>query len=151
MDNDTELSGLVSVLSTALAEGNYRGAMATLAAQWAGRSPAGTMYCTLPDFPGTWVRFATRGYPFALRKLWRETNDDRAILALILARVEGWNFVSAVTGLPLELPAKDARLPECVDELDDALVVWLIGAFRRWWTVDLHLPRPNSLPPSPVA
>ena len=149
MDHVTELSGLVSVLSTALSAGNYRGAMESIAAQWIGRSPVGTVYCTLPDFPGTWVRFATRGYPFALRRLWAETKDDRTTMeAIILPRVEAWNFVSATNGLSLPLPPKEQRPLECLDDLDDPLLVWLINAFWQWWRAGLHLPRPNSLPPS---
>jgi len=120
--------------------GEWAQAMASLADAWNDASEFGMVACGLPDYPGVWVRFVTRGYPFSLRRQWEEAKDS-AVLSIILPRITDWNMLD-VDGNPLPLPPNE-RPPTLLDNVDDAVVIWLIRAFWRFWRIDLTTPRKN--------
>jgi len=122
--------------------GEWPQAMASLAGAWNEASEFGTVTCSLPDYPGVWVRFATRGYPFSLRRAWEEAKGDDAVLSIILPRILAWSVVD-VDGLPLPLPPDGERPTTLLDNIDDAVVIWMIRAFWRFWRIELPVPRKN--------
>ena len=122
--------------------GEWAQAMASLAGAWNEASEFGTVACNLPDYPGVWVRFATRGYPFSLRRTWEEASGDAAVLSIILPRITVWN-VADVDGQTIPLPQNGERPTALLDNVDDAVVIWMIRAFWRFWRIDLSVPRKN--------
>lgn len=110
--------------------GEWERAMAALADAWreSGTAP-GVRHCTHPEFPEAWVRFRGHGYPFRLRQDLDGARDDAVVLRIILPYVEDWNLTE-VDGKPVDKPGGQAA-PELLDNVDEALVVWLIGEFYR--------------------
>ena len=105
----------------------------------------GRAVCDRPEYAGVWVQFKTTGYPRKLRREWDAANAD-ATLAIVLRYVIAWN-VRDVDGADVALP--DGERPAALmDNVDEAVIVWLIRAFARFWLVDLTAPRPNSSAPS---
>jgi len=126
--------------------GEWARAMTAVAEAWRDASEFGTVTCGLPEYADVWVRFRTSGYPFSLRKQWEQANDEGA-LDLILPRVVAWNLRD-VDGLSVDLPEGERQhaLQErtlVFDNVDDALVVWMIRAFFMFWRRDLTGPRKN--------
>ena len=121
--------------------GEWAQAMMSLAEAWNDASEFGTVACGLPDYPDVWVRFATHGYPFSLRRQWSEANDDSSVVSIILPRVVSWSICD-VSGNPVPLPDGE-RTVSLIDNVDEALVVWLSRAFFVFWRRDLPTPRKN--------
>mgnify|MGYP003394147071 CR=1 FL=1 len=110
-------------------------------------SELGKIICDRPGYESVWVRFKTRGYPFRLRDEWRETNDVGA-LALILRYVVEWNLPD-MDGNAITLPSESPRSPSILDNVEETLIVWFIGAFAQFWRVGLPSAEKNSPAPSP--
>ncbi len=110
-------------------------------------SEFGRVDCKEPQFPGAWVKFKTSGYPRKLRREWDNANAN-GTLEIILRYVEAWN-IPALGGDVVALPAGE-RKADLMDDVEDALVAWLIRAFLNFWLNELTAARPNSLPPSPT-
>lgn len=98
---------------------------------------------------GAWVRFRTSGYPRKLRREWDAASPDESAV-ILLRYVEAWSVVD-VDGQPVELPAAGGRTAALLDNVEDALVMWLVRSFLRFWLTDLVAPRPNSSAPSPAS
>ena len=81
---------------------------------------------------GVWVQFKTKGYPFKLRREWESLTDDAAVLGIVLRYVESWSLKD-VNGNEIVLGPD----PAVLDGAEDALIVWLIGSFSRFWRVEL--------------
>ena len=102
----------------------------------------GRKTCDVPGFEHVWVRFATRGYPRKLRREWDEADAD-GVQRIVLRYIQEWN-VPDVAGAPVPLPAAPAEHPSSLlDDVEDAVVVWLVRAFQRFWLVELLAPRPS--------
>jgi hypothetical protein len=142
----TELS---EQIKTHLSTGDYSAAHYELIQAWNEAADFGRVYCDVPEFTGTFVKFKTRGYPFALRQQWEESTEQNFVTSTVLSYITEWNLAD-VNGQPIDLPAGE-RSPRLIDNLEDGLVVWLVGAFRRFWRITLLAPRKNSSPPSPTA
>lgn len=106
----------------------------------------GLKQCDLPGFEHVWAQFRTSGYPFRLRREWDAASGEQAI-ALVLGYIVDWNLTD-VDGAPVALPAGPRSLA-LLDNVEDALVLWLVRAFQRAWRYDLTAARPNSSAPSP--
>lgn len=115
--------------------------------------------CDVPGYEHVWVQFRTSGYPRKLRREWDAAADVDATLAIVLHYVQAWGLTD-LSGQPAALPAArpwplpagltEAEHPaRCLDEVEDAVVAWLVRVFTQFWLVELTTPRPNSLPPSP--
>src|SRR3990170_2031149 len=102
--------------------GEWAQAMASLAGAWNDASEFGTVACNLPDYPGVWVRFTTRGYPFSLRRAWDEVKGDDAVLSIILPRIAEWSIVD-IDGKPIHLPLDGDRPTTLLDNIDDTVVI----------------------------
>lgn len=137
--NATELSGQLTEL---LAAGEWAEAARRLAAEWAAVSEWGLYRCELPEQPAAWVQFKTTGYPFKLRRQWEEAKNDAEVLALVLPRVERWSITGA-NGEPLADPQACLADLHLLDELEEALLMWLTRCFWDFWRVKLLQPRKN--------
>ena len=137
-----DASELSEQIRQSIESGEWSLALSALAGAWGEVSEFGTVYCHLPDYPGVWVRFATRGYPFSLRRTWDEVKGDDAVLSIILPRVTAGNMLD-VDGNPISLPPDGERPTTLLDNIDDTVVIWLIRAFWRFWRIELSVPRKN--------
>ena len=136
-----DASELSEQIRQSIESGEWSLALSALAGAWGEVSEFGTVYCHLPDYPGVWVRFATRGYPFRLRREWESASTDAALIGIILPRVTAWNMPD-VDGNPIPLPSGERGI-EILNDADDSLVVWLLRAFWRFWRIELPVPRKN--------
>ena len=102
--------------------------------------------CEVEGFESLWVEFKTSGYPRKLRKEWDEAESD-GVLSIILRYVKDWNL-AGIDGKSITLTLE--RPASLLDEVEDAVVVWLIRAFQSFWLWELPQPRKNSLPPSTI-
>ena len=109
--------------------GEWSQAMSIVADAWNEASEFGTVICDSPEYPGLWVRFKTRGSPFALRRQWADA-DDQGVVEIMLRYVTAWNLID-VDGKPIELPTNGDRDPSLLNNLDEMLIVWLIRRFVR--------------------
>lgn len=100
--------------------------------------PLGKKVCTVPGYEACWVQFKTAGYPRKLRREWDESKGGDDTLAIVLRYVSAWHIVD-VTGQVVE--PGDVR---ALDEVEDAVVVWLSKSFTQVWLRDLLTPTPNS-------
>lgn len=100
--------------------------------------PFGTKQCDVPGYEDCWVSFRTSGYPRKLRREWDEAEVDERY-ATLLGYVSAWNLRD-LAGAALE----NTRQPGCLDNVEDAVAVWLLRAFTTFWLVELPAPRPNS-------
>lgn len=92
--------------------------------------------CKLPGFENVWVKFKERGFTFGKRREWSEINSDPAALEFLLPFVEEWNVPDQDGGaVPVSLAG--------LDNVEDRLVVWLIGEFGAHWR-ELITPPKNS-------
>ncbi len=97
--------------------------------------PFGKKFCDIPGYTDCWVQFKTSGYPRKLRKEWDAADPDqtwaivaRYIVASELKDVDG-NIV-AFTG--------------DTSNVEEAVYLWVIRTFAKFWLVELLQPRPNS-------
>ena len=108
----------------------------------------GLKTCDLDGYAGVFVKFKTSGYPFSLRQRWAEAPDDRAAVGLILPYVLEWNILD-MDGKAIPLDAKrGSELLDSLGNVEDKLIIWLIGAFVNFWRRELAYPKKNSSPPS---
>jgi len=137
-----DASELSERIANLVREGMWSEAAAEVARAWKELSAFGTRRCDLPEFPDVFVRFHTIGYPFRLRRQW--TDEDRAdgLLEIILPHVAEWNLAD-LSGKPVSL-SDGARHATLMDDVDTALVLWLVRQFSQFLLVDLASPRPNS-------
>lgn len=99
----------------------------------------GKKQCTVPGYESCWVRFKTSGYPHKLRREYDDAKTATAIWAIVTRYVAEWQLTD-LTGQPVPFaPELDA-----VDNVEDAVVSWLIRAFTDFWLRELLQPRPNS-------
>lgn len=103
----------------------------------------GKVDCDLSEYPGVWVKFKTRGYPFKLRQQWRDAKDDAEIASITLRYIEAWGLVD-IDGKDVPLPATKDRPYDLLADVEDALVVWMVREFKKFWQFDLVSARPNS-------
>ena len=104
--------------------------------------------CDRAGFENVWVQFKPSGYPFGLRRRWLADTNEVTTIETVLGYVQAWN-VSALSGTPVTLPLNgDMRLVALVDQVDIAIVTWLIQSFATWLLRDVGRPPKNSLPPS---
>lgn len=98
--------------------------------------------------PGTWVQFRTSGYPFKLRKQWRDVFKEAEVLEFVLKYVADWSL-KTVDGTPVVLPpAPGERKAALVDDVENVVVAWLVSIFGTWLMGDSVRPPKNSSPPS---
>ena len=102
--------------------------------------------CEVEGFESLWVDFKTSGYPRKLRREWDAADSD-GVLGIILRYVKGWNLTD-VEGKPITLTPE--RPTSLLDDVEDAVVVWLIRDFQAFWLWELPQPRKNSSPPSTI-
>lgn len=107
----------------------------------------GEYHCDLPGYETVWVRFQPRGYPFALRRQWRETNDDNETLQIVFDKVEAGTVVD-LNGKLISLLPGEAHPVSLLDGVEGAVVIWLIQTFTRFLFLDSSAPPKNLLPPS---
>lgn len=100
--------------------------------------PLGKKLCTVPGYEACWVQFATRGYPRKLRREWDESKGGDDTLAMVLRYVEAWHLTD-LDGQPVS--PGDVR---ALDNVEDAVVIWLTRAFTEFWLRELTAPTPNS-------
>lgn len=136
-----EISELSGQIAEYLKAGEYARAHYELLTAWNEASEFGRVNCEVPEYSGAWVKFKTRGYPFGLRKQWDESSDNIWLIETILKYVDEWSLTD-FNGQPIELP-DGARPAALLDNLEDAVMVWLIGAFRYFWRATLLEPRKN--------
>lgn len=103
--------------------------------------PFGHKACDVPGHESVWVRFKTSGYPRKLRREWDATSDADGTWAIVMRYVTDWHLVD-VDGAPVELPAGE-RPVTLVDNVEDAVVSWLMRAFTTFWLAELVAPRKN--------
>lgn len=137
--NATELSGQIKKL---IASNDWGEAARLLAQEWNDVSEFGVYHCEFPEQPEAMLKFKTTGYPFKLRRQWDETNDAVEILKLILPHVDRWTMRGA-SGEELPAPAECLDDVAKLDDLEEALVGWLVRSFREFWLVKLLAPRKN--------
>jgi hypothetical protein len=104
----------------------------------------GHKVCDVPGYEHVWCQFATSGYPRKLRREWDAADSDE-IQRIFLRYITAWHLTD-VAGAVVE----NTREPACLDNVEDAVVVWLLRAFTLFWLKELTAPRPNSLLPSPA-
>ena len=106
-------------------------------------APFGTKQCDVPGYEDCWVRFALSGYPRRLRREWMAA-DYNQTWAIVMRYVTAWQ-VRDIPGQAVELPPEQAaRAYEIVDDVEEAVVGWLVRSFSEFWLRDLPSPRPNS-------
>ncbi len=135
----TELS---EQITRQLDDQDYVAAATAVAHAWNEASEFGTRHCPLPGYTDRWVKFKTSGYPFGLRRKWDEAKTDAATLTIALKYVAAWNL-TGIDGQPVELPADGTRPIELVDNIEDALLMWLIRDFVLFWFTEVLAPRKN--------
>lgn len=101
--------------------------------------PLGKKVCTIPGYEAVWVQFATHGYPRKLRREWDESKGGDDTLAIVLGKVTAWHLID-IDGQPVTALG-DVR---ALDNVEDAVVVWLTRAFTEFWLRELTAPSPNS-------
>jgi len=111
-------------------------------AQPATEETFGLYRCDVPEYPSAWVKFKLTGYPFKLRRQIDDAANDREVMLLILPRIEAWSVVDA-GGQALPEPAECLAQPELLDELEDALLYWIVRVFYDFWRIKLLTPRKN--------
>lgn len=116
--------------------------MAQLAEQTGAAQPFGRYVCDMPHWKNVWVQFKTYGYQFKLRQQWFDAQTDRAVLDLLLPHVQEWNMLT-VTCYPIDLP-DSGRTSDMLDDVDEAVVLWLIRTFWKFWRTDLMEPPKNG-------
>ena len=95
--------------------------------------------CKLPNHEGEYVEFRENPWPFKDRRAVMESSSDVAALTVILGYIVG-SGLKDVNGRAVDLTHKPpetdgdgkpiARDPlAALDDLDDAVVSWLIGAW----------------------
>lgn len=86
---------------------------------------------------GARVKFKPRGYPFGLRREWRESRDTDWLIDTLLKHLDGWTLTTT-TG--------EAASPDRagLDLVEGAVVVEIIRAFTQWLLVDSGTPPKNS-------
>ena len=104
----------------------------------------GLKTCDVPTYGHVWVQWKTSGYPRKLRREWDAANAD-ATLAIVLRYVASWSLTD-LDGAAVPLVPETA----CLDNVEDAVVAWLVRAFVQFWLLELSAPRPNSSAPSPA-
>jgi hypothetical protein len=98
----------------------------------------GKKFCDVPGYGDCWVQFKTSGYP---RKLRREVDAaDSAGLWTIIARYISASYLRDLSGDVVTLSADIG----CLDDIEDAVTLWINRAFYAFWLVELVAPRPNS-------
>ena len=102
----------------------------------------GLYRCDIPEYPAVWVRFKTTGYPFKLRRQFDDSKNDRETMLLVLPRVEAWSVVDA-EGVVMPPPDECIAQPDRLDDIEEALLYWLVRVFYDFWRVKLILPRKN--------
>ena len=104
----------------------------------------GLKRCDVEGYEHVWVELKTRGYPRKLRKEW-DGADSNATLGIVLRYIAAWNMTD-VEGAAVE----NTQDWTCLENVEDAVATWLVRVFVVFWLRELIVPRPNSLPPSPV-
>jgi hypothetical protein len=104
----------------------------------------GHKVCDVPTYEHVWVDFKQNGYPRKLRREWDAADADET-LRIVLRYVVAWS-VTDLDGQAVENTSDGA----CLDNVEDAVVAWLVRAFVKFWLAELSLPRPNSSAPSPA-
>jgi hypothetical protein len=94
--------------------------------------------CDVPTYAHVFIQFRTSGYPRKLRREW-DAADANETLAIVLRYVESWNM----TGVGGENVPHGTDVA-CLDNVEDAVVSWLIRTFMQFWLFELPAPRPNS-------
>ncbi len=101
-------------------------------------APFGKKFCDVPGYTDCWVQFKTSGYP---RKLRREVDAaDAAGVWAIIARYISASNLRDLDGGVVTLRADMA----CLDDVEDAVTIWINRAFYGFWLRELTAPRPNS-------
>ena len=100
--------------------------------------PFGKKFCDVPGYTDCWVQFKTAGYP---RKLRREV--DAADAAGVWAIVVRYIIASNLRDLSGNVVAPVEDLA-CLDNVEDAVTLWINRAFYDFWLLELTRPRPNS-------
>lgn len=132
-----------------LERGAWAAAHQELLTAWRDAVPFGFCPCEVLEYSECFVTFKTSGYPFALRNKWSEVRDDKEALEIVLRYVESWKLKD-VNGNDVPLPpeVKDAaRGASILDNVEDALVAWLIRRFSRFFLRELSHERKNFSPP----
>ena len=104
----------------------------------------GHKVCDVPTYEHVWVEFKTSGYPRKLRREFDAANATET-LGIVLRYVAEWGMTD-LAGQPVTHSPDVA----CLDDVEDAVVAWLVRTFVSFWLVELTAPRPNSSPPSPA-
>lgn len=105
--------------------------------------PFGRKTCDLAGYEACWVQFKTSGYPRKLRKEWDATTTADSVWSIVGRYLADWHLVDlAGQAVPV---ATDLAL---LDDVEDALVTWVINTFSSFWLTEATVPRPNSLLPS---
>lgn len=102
-------------------------------------APFGRKFCDIPGYTDCWVQFKTSGYPRKLRREWDAAKEDSVTWEIIARYIAAWN-IKDIDGGAVQ-PSADYAV---VDNLEDAVVVWIVKTFQRFWLVELLTPRPNS-------
>ena len=98
----------------------------------------GLKHCDLPTFEHVWVLFKTSGYPRKLRKEW-DSADANQTLDIVLRYVAAWGVTDLANNV-----VENTGDSVCLNEVEDAVVAWLVRAFVKFWLAELIAPRPNS-------
>mgnify|MGYP001597417873 FL=1 len=103
--------------------------------------------CDRAGFEQVWVQFRPSGYPFGLRRKWLADTSEVSTIETVLGYVQDWQM-PALDGAPIRLPQNGTlRTVELVDDVDIAVVTWLIQTFAAWLLRDVGRPPKNSSPP----
>ena len=87
-----------------------------------------------------WVQFKTSGYPRKLRREWDAANTSETVWAIVARYVADWH-ITDLAGQPV--PVASVADLRALDNVEDAVVTWIIRAFSTFWLTEATVPRPN--------
>ena len=100
----------------------------------------GRKQCDLEGYETCWVEFKTSGYPRKLRREWDAANTSEAVWAIVGRYIADWHMLD-LAGQSVTY-AQNVPLA-ALDDVEDAMVTWIIRAFSTFWLTEVTVPRPN--------
>ena len=94
--------------------------------------------CELGGFEKNWIEFRSSPWPFGDRRKMMEGQSDLVSLGVILGYIEDWSMAGAKGKSIAFDPEKGV---EILDDMDEILVNWIIGAWFEARTSREALPK----------